>query len=102
MRCEWLIAAAALAAASFPALAQDQPRRDWPSAAQRWTPQNPPCTCRAQGRDFLVGEMVCLSTAFGARLATCSMALNNTSWDVGEAPCTTSAPPGRAETVASK
>ncbi len=102
MRREWLIAAVAFAAASCPALAQDQPRRDWPSASQRWKPQNPPCTCRAQGRDFLVGEMICLSTSAGARLATCSMALNNTSWDVGDAPCTTSSLSDRADILPPK
>ena len=52
---------------------------------------NPPCTCRAQGRDFLVGEKVCLRTAGGDRLATCGMALNNTSWSIGNSPCTVSA-----------
>jgi hypothetical protein len=38
------------------------------------------CTCRAQGRDFHVGETVCLRTADGPRLAACDMELNNTSW----------------------
>jgi hypothetical protein len=91
MQSAWRPLAVAFVAAAFPALAQDQPRREWPSASQRWQPQNAPCTCRAQGRDFLVGEMVCLRTAGGDRLATCSMALNNTSWSVGESPCATSA-----------
>ncbi len=38
------------------------------------------CTCRAKGRDFHVGETVCLRTAEGPRLAACDMELNNTSW----------------------
>jgi hypothetical protein len=38
------------------------------------------CTCRAQGRDFHVGETICLRTADGPRLAACDMELNNTSW----------------------
>lgn len=82
-----LIAFAALVAAQAPALAQSQPARHWPSQSQRWTPQLPECTCRAQGRNFAMGEMTCLRTAQGDRLAVCGMALNNSSWTLSDTPC---------------
>ncbi|MBB6168022.1 hypothetical protein [Chelatococcus composti] len=46
-----------------------------------------PCTCRAQGRDYEIGAVVCLSTSAGPRLATCGMELNNTSWKLTSEPC---------------
>jgi hypothetical protein len=49
------------------------------------------CTCRAQGREFQLGERACLTTPKGARLATCGMVLNNSSWEFSETPCTVSA-----------
>jgi hypothetical protein len=88
MRRVWLIAAVAFASAHLPAQAQDQPRR-WPSESFSWQPDIPECTCRAQGRDFRVGETACIRS----RLATCDTVLNNTSWSMSDAPCTVSAMP---------
>ena len=51
---------------------------------------DPECTCRAQGRDFKLGQSVCLATPAGARIATCGMVLNNTSWQFTETPCVVS------------
>jgi len=51
---------------------------------------DPDCTCRAQGRDFTLGQSVCLATPTGARIATCAMVLNNTSWQFTEMPCVVS------------
>jgi hypothetical protein len=51
---------------------------------------DPDCTCRAQGRDFTLGQSVCLATPRGARIATCGMVLNNTSWQFTETPCVVS------------
>ena len=51
---------------------------------------DPDCTCRAQGRDFTLGQSVCLATPGGARIATCAMVLNNTSWQLTETPCVVS------------
>ena len=51
---------------------------------------DPDCTCRAQGRDFTLGQSVCLATPRGARIATCAMVLNNTSWQFTETPCVVS------------
>ncbi len=54
------------------------------------------CTCRAQGRQFELGQTACLATPKGPRLATCGMVLNNTSWEFSETPCKVSdvSPPG--------
>jgi len=43
-----------------------------------------------QGRDFTLGQSVCLATPTGARIATCAMVLNNTSWQFTETPCVVS------------
>jgi hypothetical protein len=51
---------------------------------------DPDCTCRARGRDFTLGQSVCLATPKGARIATCAMVLNNTSWQFTETPCVVS------------
>ena len=51
---------------------------------------DPECTCRAQGRDFTLGQSVCLATPKGTRIATCVMVLNNTSWQFTETPCVVS------------
>jgi hypothetical protein len=51
------------------------------------------CTCRSQGRDYDLGQSACLQSPKGARIATCGMVLNNTSWQFTETPCTVSAVP---------
>jgi hypothetical protein len=55
----------------------------WPAVAAE-------CTCRAPGRQVELGQTACLMTPKGPRLATCGMALNNTSWQFSETPCTVS------------
>jgi hypothetical protein len=54
------------------------------------------CTCRSQGRDYELGKSVCLQTPKGARIATCGMVLNNTSWQFSETPCVVSDIPAEA------
>ena len=54
------------------------------------------CTCRSQGRDYELGKSVCLQTPKGARIATCGMVLNNTSWQFSETPCVISEVPADA------
>jgi hypothetical protein len=51
------------------------------------------CTCRSQGRDYELGKSVCLQTPKGARIATCGMVLNNTSWQFSDTPCVVSEMP---------
>ncbi|PVB63665.1 hypothetical protein DCO57_02475 [Labrenzia sp. 011] len=45
------------------------------------------CTCRYKGQDYSLGESICLNGSDGSRMATCSMVLNNTSWQFSNAPC---------------
>ena len=59
---------------------------------------NADCTCRAGGRDFELGAKTCLPTPSGARIATCDMVLNNTSWRFSSTPC----PAAQSEPPASK
>lgn len=51
----------------------------------------PDCTCRYFGANYRLGETVCLRGPDGPRLARCSMALNNTTWQPLDRPCPTSA-----------
>lgn len=55
------------------------------------------CTCRSQGRDFELGQSACLQTPKGARIATCGMVLNNTSWQFTDTPCVVSQVPPENE-----
>src|SRR3712207_1934996 len=45
------------------------------------------CYCRAQGRIFAPGAMICLRTPQGARMAECRMVINVMSWGFTEQPC---------------
>ncbi len=47
----------------------------------------PDCRCRAAGVSVQVGQSACIATPAGARLATCGMVLNNTSWEFTDRPC---------------
>jgi hypothetical protein len=41
------------------------------------------CRCRgSDGRIFYEGELACIRTAKGPKLARCEMALNNTTWTI--------------------
>lgn len=55
------------------------------------SPASADCTCRALGREYQKGEMVCLRNPAGqTRLATCGMVLNNSSWEFSNTPCVSS------------
>jgi hypothetical protein len=65
-----------------------------------------PCRCRAGGRYYELGDLVCMATPSGPVLTRCGVVLNNTSWTPTREPCTLSeearsgrhaaaAPPGR-------
>jgi hypothetical protein len=49
--------------------------------------QTAPCTCRAFGRDYGMGESVCLRIDGRPAMAECGMFLNNTSWRSTGKPC---------------
>jgi hypothetical protein len=62
-----------------PAFAHDVTRgSSFTTLAQQ--PGLPPCTCRAAGRVFEMGETTCLETPSGPRLAVCAMDQNVSSW----------------------
>ena len=42
---------------------------------------NRDCRCRYFGTYYGLGQVACIKTANGPRLARCSMMLNNTAWD---------------------
>lgn len=80
----------------------------WPSAEQPAYPSSPfhgmvdgdgqviPCRCRFQGRDYKLGEEVCMSTHAGTVLTRCDLLLNNTSWVPTTTACVVSLGPGSA------
>jgi hypothetical protein len=39
-----------------------------------------PCRCRFDGREYRLGEAVCMTTHVGTVIARCDLMLNNTSW----------------------
>lgn len=62
-----------------------------------------PCRCRFAGREWRLGDLVCMTTHVGTVLARCDLNLNNTSWVPTATPCELSlAPPaeGAARTLA--
>ena len=61
-------------------------------AAVMSEPAQADCTCRAQGRNFEQGQLACLTTPNGPRIATCGMVLNNSAWEFSQSPCIYSQP----------
>ncbi|MCJ8142361.1 hypothetical protein MKI84_05485 [Ancylobacter sp. A5.8] len=51
------------------------------------------CTCRAGGRDYQLGERVCLSAPSGPLIAVCAMSQNVSSWVFANEPCSVSRRP---------
>lgn len=46
-----------------------------------------PCVCRYRGRDFRLGEAVCMQTPMGVFIVKCDLKLNNTTWAPTDEPC---------------
>jgi len=81
---------AVLAMASAPAFAEERSRF---SGGALLNQPNVPCSCRYRGKDFHLGETICIR----ARLARCEMTLNNTSWKFTGRGCPVSmAPAGQS------
>jgi hypothetical protein len=53
-----------------------------------------PCRCRFQGREFRLGETVCMATPVGTVITRCDLLQNNTSWVPTGSACTISRAPG--------
>jgi hypothetical protein len=49
-----------------------------------------PCLCRHQGRNYNLGDKVCLQMPNGVMLARCDLVQNNTSWMPTNEQCTMS------------
>lgn len=47
----------------------------------------PPCTCRADGRSYDMGDEICLATPAGRRIMRCTMVINMPSWTPTERSC---------------
>jgi hypothetical protein len=95
-----IIAAVVLAAAEAAAQQAGAPGQPAFSQRQPFTPgppvELPPCTCRASGQDWRIGQTVCLRTSGGERLAICTTDENVTTWRISNVPCATSSLPSRA------
>ena len=52
-------------------------------------PASADCTCRSRDVVATEGEVVCLNTPLGQRLARCDKVLNNTSWTFLQGACPT-------------
>ena len=59
-----------------------------------------PCLCRFSGRDFKVGERVCMTTAQGVVITRCDLFQNNTTWVPTKEACTLASRPRPQRTAA--
>ncbi len=58
-----------------------------PNAA---TGRNIPCVCVYRGKDYRLGEAVCMNTYAGTVVTRCDLSLNNTTWVPTTEPCNVS------------
>jgi hypothetical protein len=58
-----------------------------PNAA---TGRNIPCVCVYRGKEYRLGEAVCMNTHLGTLVTRCDLSLNNTTWAPTTEPCTIS------------
>ena len=49
-----------------------------------------PCVCVYRGREYRLGESICMNTHVGTVVTRCDLSLNNTTWAPTEEPCTVS------------
>ena len=52
-----------------------------------------PCVCVYRGRDYRLGESICMNTHVGTVITRCDLSLNNTTWAPTTEPCTVSRAP---------
>ncbi len=50
-------------------------------------PPAPSCVCRYAGKEYSVGQSVCIVTSAGPRRAYCGFVLNNTAWKFSSGSC---------------
>ncbi len=58
-----------------------------PNAA---TGKNIPCVCVYRGKEYRLGDAVCMNTHVGTVVTRCDLSLNNTTWVPTTEPCTVS------------
>ncbi len=58
-----------------------------PNAA---TGRNIPCVCVFRGKEYRLGDAVCMTTHVGTVVTRCDLNLNNTTWAPTNEPCTVS------------
>ena len=68
-----------------------------PGQPQAASPRKIECRCRANGRNYELGQRICLLTPAGYRVAECRMSQNVTSWAFGGEECALSAALGASE-----
>jgi hypothetical protein len=61
-----------------------------PNAA---TGRNIPCVCVYRGREYRLGDAVCMTTHVGTVVTRCDLNLNNTTWAPTTEPCNLSSRP---------
>lgn len=88
----WLVAISTFeASAQAPAPGEawkTSPFHGVPNAA---TGQNIPCLCVYRGKQYRLGEAVCMQTHVGTVITRCDLNLNNTTWAPTNEPCNLSA-----------
>lgn len=90
-----VFALTALTPASAPLAQQAAPGEAWRSSPFHGVPNAAtgnkiPCVCVYRGRDYRLGELICMNTHVGTVIARCDLNLNNTTWAPTEEPCTVS------------
>lgn len=83
----YMLIVAALFATTAPAVGESH------DSVAGWYQPNVPCTCRYRGRDFRLGESICINSGRGLQVARCEMSLNNTSWKFTDTACPLTAAP---------
>ena len=84
----WTVLLAGLGlAAAIPALQAQQaaPGEAWKSSPFHGVPnaatgKNIPCVCVFRGKEYRLGEAVCMQTHVGTVVTKCDLLLNNTTW----------------------
>jgi hypothetical protein len=77
-------------------------RADTPAPGEAWrsspfhgvpnaaTGRNIPCFCVYRGKEYRLGDAVCMHTHLGTVVTRCDLSLNNTTWAPTPEPCTIS------------
>lgn len=89
------LAVTALTSATGALAQQAAPGEAWRSSPFHGVPNAAtgnkiPCVCVYRGREYRLGESICMNTHMGTVVTRCDLSLNNTTWAPTEEPCTVS------------